>query len=209
MTSSRLILSLLVGFLGLVAIVPEARADSFGFYNTGSFQYDSTTISGNAEGTCEGQCAPWGSIVILDVSFDAAITNYQQNESCANGECETEISGRFGPGSVAAEVSVFGDSSGTYYLDSSLLQGTFSSHFCTGHCGTYRAESELSVDFQGLWNNDWYSTGIIQMECFHNEGCSDGTGAGSLTTATPEPSVVVLLLGEVPVLYFAIRKKLA
>ena len=125
------------------------------------------------------------------------------------GNAETEITGRFGPGSVAAEVSVFGKSSQTYYLDSNLLQGSFSSHFCTGHCGTYRAETDLSVDFQGLWNNDWYSTGIIQMVCFHNGGCSDGTGAGSLTTATPEPSVIVLLLGEVPALYLALRKKLA
>ena len=208
MTSFRPMLPWLVGLLCFCGLHPEARAESFGFYNTGSFQFDSNTITGNAEGTCEGQCAPWGSIVILNVSFAASVVNYQQTMSCANGQCETEITGGFGPGSVAAELSVFGNSSESYYLNSGFLKGSFNSHFCTGHCQTYRAETELLVDFQGDWSNDWHSNGTIQMECFRFGGCSDGTGGGSLTTDTPEPSAVTLLLGGIPWACFALRRKL-
>jgi len=206
MIPARTILLLLLGVIGFSAIAPLACADSFGFYNTGSFQFNSNTISGSAEGLCEGQCVPWGNIVILDVSFNAAIINYEQSVSCPNDQCETEISGSFGPGSVTAELAVYDDSSQTFYLSSNSLQGSFSSHFCTGHCGSYRGESELSLNFDGLWNNSWYSTSSIQMECFHEGGCSDGTGAGTLTTVTPEPSVGSLLLGGMSCLWMARRR---
>ncbi len=208
MFSSKVTLPLLLGLVGCFSLIPAARADSFGFYNTGSFQFGSNIISGNAEGICSGACSPWGSIVILDVSFAASVINYQQSVSCSNSQCETEIRGDFGPGSLTAELAVYDDSSQTFYLNSNSLQGSFSSRFCTGHCGTYRGETELALDFQGGWNNNWSSQGIIQMECFHNLGCSDGTGAGSLTTTTPEPPLAALLLGDIPCLWFAIRRKL-
>jgi hypothetical protein len=208
MSSLKAMLPLLLGLIGFFSLIPAARADSFGFYTTGSFQFDSNTISGNAAGTCEGQCVPWGEIVILNVSYAAAVINYQQSVSCADNQCETQITGSFGPGSLTAELAVYDDSSRTYYLSSSSLQGSFTSRVCTGHCGTYRAETDLSLTFEGDWNNNWDSTGMIEMNCFQNMGCSDGSGTGSLTTATPEPSDVALLLGNIPCLCFAIRKKL-
>jgi hypothetical protein len=208
MTSLKARLPFLAGLICFCSLIPVARADSFGFYNSGTFQFDANTISGNAEGLCSGQCAPWGDIVILDVSFAASVIDYQQSVSCSNNQCETEIRGDFGPGSLTAGLAVYDDSWRTYYLSSSSLQGSFSSRFCTGHCATYRAETDLSLTFQGDWNNNWSSNGTIQMVCFHNMGCSDGTGAGSLTTATPEPSAVALLLGNIPCLCFAMRKKL-
>lgn len=206
MTSRRSMLLMLVGLIGLCVLVPLARADTFGFYSTGSFQFDSDTVSGNAEGTCEGQCVPWGQIVILDASFSASVLNYQQNVSCANNDCETEITGTLGPGSVSADLSVFGNSSRSYFLNSSSLQGSFTTRFCTGHCGSYRAETDLSLDFQGLWNNAWYSTGMIQMNCFHTGGCSDGTGAGSLNTDTPEPPAFALLVSGLSCVAFWLRQ---
>lgn len=207
MTSLKSMPLTLLGLLALCVLVPLARADTFGFYSTGSFQFDANTISGNAEGTCEGQCVPWGQIVILDASFSASVLDYQQNVSCANNECETEITGALGLGSISAEISVFGNSSQRYFWNSSSLQGSFTTRFCTGQCGTYRAETNLSLDFQGLWNNNWYSTGMIQMNCFHQGGCSDGTGAGSLNTDVPEPSAVALLVSGLPCLGFALRRK--
>jgi hypothetical protein len=207
MISRKVTLPMLLGLIGFSVMIPLARADSFGFYATGTFQFDSNTISGNAEGNCEGQCVPWGQIVILDASFSATVLDYQQNVSCANNECETEITGIFGPGSISADLSVFGDSSKSFFLNSSSLQGSFTTRFCTGQCGTYRAETNVSLDFQGLWNNGWYSTGMIQMNCFHTGGCSDGTGGGSLNTDAPEPSAVALLLGGIPCLGFALRRQ--
>lgn len=208
MTSTREFVVTLLGLCALFLIAPLARADSFGYYATGTFQFDSNTISGTAEGVCDGQCMPWGDVVIVDTSFAASVTNFQQSVSCSNGACETEIDGSFGPGNVSANLSVYGDSSQSYYLSSNSLEGSFTSHFCTGHCGTYRAESELTLNFQGLWNNDWYSTGIVQMECFENSGCSEGTGAGILNTDTPEPSGIALLIGGIPCLGFAARRRL-
>jgi hypothetical protein len=208
MFSLKATLPVLLVLIGCFSLIPAARADSFGFYNTGTFQFDSNAISGNAEGICSGACAPWGSNVILDASFSASVINFQQSVSCSNGQCETQIRGDFGPGSLTADLAVYDDSSQTFYLSSNALQGSFTSHFCTGHCGTYRAETELSLNFQGDWNNNWSSNGTIQMVCFHSMGCSDGTGAGSLTTATPEPSTVALLLNSIPCLCFAIRRKL-
>lgn len=208
MTSFKATLPLLLGLVGFSALVPVAQADSFGYYATGAFQFDSNTISGNAQGVCEGQCVPWGDIVIVDATFSAAVINYQQSVSCANNECETETTGVFGAGNISANLSVFGNSSESYYLSSASLQGSFSSRFCTGHCGTYRPETNLSLDFQGLWNNNWYSTGIIQMNCFQNGGCGEGTGAGTLNTDTPEPPDIALLIGGLPCLGFALRRKL-
>lgn len=209
MTSVRVMFPLLLGITGFFSLIPVARADSFGFYNAGAFQFDSMAISGNAEGTCEGQCVPWGDIVILDVSFVASVVDYQDNVSCANNACETQITGSFGPGSVTANLAVYDDSSQSYYLKANSLQGSFKSHFCTGRCGSYRAETELSLDFEGAWNNNWYSNGTIQMECFQNGGCDDGTGAGTLNTESPEPSDLALLAGGIPCVGVAVRRKLS
>ena len=153
MTWFKATLPLLLGLVGFSALLPVAQADSFGYYATGAFQFNANTVSGAAEGTCEGQCVPWGQIVILNASFTASVSNYQQSVSCANNECETEITGIFGAGNVSANLSVYGNSSESYYLSSGSLQGSFTSYFCTGHCGTYRPETNLSLDFQGLWNN--------------------------------------------------------
>lgn len=125
-----------------------------------------------------------------------------------NNQCETEIRGSLGPGTLLVEVSVGGPPQ-VYYLNSGSLEGSFQSHFCTGKCGTYRPETELSLDFQGLWNNDWYSDGTIQMECFQNGGCSDGSGAGTLNTFVPEPSSLLLLTAAIPWLGCALRRKLS
>lgn len=208
MTRCKTAFPLLLGLVGFLTFAPVAGADSFGFYATGEFQFDLNSTSGHAEGTCEGQCVPWGDTVILDVSFAASVTHYQQSVSCANGKCDMQTVGTFGPGSVTAELSVYDDSSQTFYLSSNSLQGSFISHSCTGHCGTYRPETELDLHFQGMWNNNWYSSGTIQMECFQNGGCSDGSGAGSLNTDAPEPSELALLQGGILCVGFALRRKL-
>ena len=56
MTLGSAIFSVLLGLSWLLVCVPEARAESFGFY-TGSFRFDSNTISGNAEGMCDSPAA--------------------------------------------------------------------------------------------------------------------------------------------------------
>ncbi len=206
MISVKTTLPLLVVVICFSTIIPIARADTFGFYATGTFQFDSNTLSGAAEGLCEGQCVPWGEVVILDVSFSASVSNYEQAVSCANNQCETQMIGSFSHGIATADLAVYGSSPQTYYLSSNSLEGSFSSRVCTGHCGSNRPQTELSLDFDGLWSNNWYSTSIIQMECFHESGCSDGSGAGSLTTATPEPSVVTLLLAGISSLCVARRR---
>jgi hypothetical protein len=207
MTWVRTTLPLLIGLIAFAILLPLAHADNFGFYATGAFQFDSTVISGNADGICSGECPPWGNTVFFDLSFSASVINYQASVSCANNQCETEIRGTLGPGTLSAEVSA-GDPPQVYYLDSHSLEGRFSSHFCTGHCGTYRPETELSLAFQGLWNNDWYSDGAIQMECFQQGGCTDGSGAGNLNTFVPEPSGLALFTGGIPWLCCALRRKL-
>jgi hypothetical protein len=206
MASAKTALPLILGFIGLCALLPAAQADDFGFYAVGSFQFDSTTISGNAGGICSGQCVPWGDLAVLNVFFSASVNNYQETASCSNGQCKTEISGEFGDGSVSAYLAV-GDPPQVYYLSSGFLAGSFDSHFCTGNCRSYRPETELSLDFAGTWNNGWYSDGTIDMECFQNGGCSAGSGAGDLNTVTPEPSSVALLGSSIPWLASAIRRK--
>lgn len=69
MTSVRTTLPLVIGLIAFSTLLPLAHADSFGFYAAGAFQFDSTTISGNAEGVCSGECPPWGNPVFVDLSF--------------------------------------------------------------------------------------------------------------------------------------------
>jgi hypothetical protein len=208
MTSMRTTLAAAIGLIAFSTLLPLAQADSFGFYAAGAFQFDSSAISGNANGICSGECAPWGDNVFFDFSFSASVVNYQEALSCSNNECETEIRGTLGPGTFSAEVTV-DDRPHVYYLSSSLLEGSFKSHFCTGQCGTYRPETELSLAFQGLWSNDWYSDGTVQLECFQKGGCTDGSGAGNLNTYVPEPSSLTLLIAGVPCLGCAVRRKLS
>ncbi len=205
MSAVKTVFLLVLGFAGLSILAPLARADSFGYYATGGFQFDSTAVSGNAAGICSGECVPWGNLVAVDFSFSAAVINYRESSSCSNGECVTETTGNFGPGSLSAELTV-GLPPQIFYLNSGLLAGSFDSHVCTGQCGSYRAESELLLDFQGSWNNDWYSTGTIQLECFQKDGCVAADGAGSLNTYTPEPTTLALFAGGVPWLGFILRR---
>ena len=198
---------LLFGLLSLFTLLPLAHADSYGYYAVGSFQFDSNSISGNSQGICSGNCAPWGALTILDVSFSSSVIGYQQSTSCSNDQCETELIGKLGTGTLSAEISV-GTPPNVYYLQSASLQGSFDTHFCTGNCNTYRPETELSLDYSGQWSNDWYSTGTIQLECFQKSGCSDGSGAGNLNTFVPEPSNLALLAGGIASLGCAIRRKL-
>lgn len=208
MNAVKAVFLLVLGFAAYSTLAPFAYADSFGYYATGDFQFDSKAVSGDAVGFCSGECLPWGSFVAVDFSFSAAVIKYQESSSCSNGECETETSGSFGPGTFSMELSA-GMPPQNYYLKPGLMAGTFDSHVCTGQCGTYRSESELSLDFQGLWNNDWYSTGTIKFECFEKDGCVAADGAGSLNTFTPEPSTLALLAGGMPWLGLGIRRKLS
>jgi hypothetical protein len=208
MSAVKVVLLLVLAFAACSTLAPSARADSFGYYATGGFQFDSQAVSGNASGICFGECLPWGSLVAVDFSFSALVSNYQESSSCSSGQCETETTGNFGPGDFSAELTV-GVPPQIFYLKSGLLGGSFDSHVCTGQCGTYRAESELSLDFQGSWNNDWYSTGTIQLECFQKDGCVAADGAGSLNTYTPEPCTLALLASGMPWFGFGIRRKLS
>jgi hypothetical protein len=81
---------LLLVLIGFSAFVPIARVDSFGYYATGLFQFDSNAISGHAAGICEGLCAPCGEVVILDVSFSASVIDFQESVSCANNQCDAD-----------------------------------------------------------------------------------------------------------------------
>jgi len=193
MSPGKSCLPLLIALLAFCAITASAHADSYGYYAVGTFQFDASSISGTAGGICQGQCSPWGDLAVLSLTFSSSVIGFQQTAACANGQCETEINGELGPGSVSAELSV-GQFSQVYELDSGSLAGTFNSHFCTGpNCVTWRPETDLTLDFAGLWNNDWYSTGTVQLHCFENGGCSAGSGAGELDTYVPEPSALMLL----------------
>lgn len=207
MSAVKAVFLLILGFTGFLTAAPLAHADSFGYYATGGFQFDSQTISGNAAGICSGACVPWGNLLTVDFSFSATVIDYQERSSCSNGQCETETTGELGPGTFSFDLSV-GMPPKTYYLNSGELEGSFDSHVCTGQCGSYRAESDLLLDFQGPWNNGWYSTGTIQLECFQNQGCVAADGAGNLNTYTPEPATLTLLAGGMPWLGFALRRKL-
>ncbi len=205
MHSAKLGLGLMLG-LAVLSVVRPAHADDFGYYAVGSFQFDSMTISGNAGGICSGQCVPWGNLVILNAGFSASVTNYQENTSCADDRCKTEISGDFGVGSLSAYLWA-GDPPQAYYLSPSSLSGSFDSHFCTGNCGSYRPETELSLDFAGPWSNGWFSSETIEMHCFQKDGCSEGSGAGDLNTVTPEPPSLALLAASLPFFGRVMRRK--
>jgi hypothetical protein len=170
-----------------------AFADSYGFYATGTFQYDSTSISGKAGGICSGRCSPWGDLAVFNISFSGSVADYQETISCSNDECEDELSGKLDAGTFLGEISV-GYPSQVYYLSPGSIAGTFKTHFCTGNCRSYRPETELFLDFEGPWNNGWYSTGSIQLVCFERNGCITGDGAGNLNTSVPEPSGLALLV---------------
>ena len=199
-------LLLIFGVLAF-GVIPLAHADDFGFYAVGTFQFDSTTISGYAGGICSGQCVPWGNLVVLNAAFSASVTNYQENASCSNDQCETEISGDFGGSSLSAHLAV-GDPPQFYYLGPASLRGSFDTHFCIGNCRTYRPETELSLAYDGPWNNGWFSSGTIQLECFQQDGCSAGSGAGDLDTFTPEPPSLALLGSGLAWLGRVVRRKL-
>ncbi len=207
MRPTILAIPLIFGLIGFGTVPPLAHADDFGFYAVGSSQFDSMTVSGNAGGICSGQCQPWGELAVLNVFFSAPVVNYQESASCSNDQCENEIYGTFGDGTLSAYLSV-GDPSQVYYLSPGSLEGSFNSHFCTGDCRSYRPETELFLGFEGSWNNGWYSSGTIKLECFQKGGCTDGSGAGDLNTVAPEPPSVALLGGSITWLRWARRRKL-
>jgi hypothetical protein len=202
-----LLLSLLV-LIAVCGYIQPALADGYGFYATGTFQFDSTSISGKVGGICSGQCSPWGDLTIFNLSFSSSVVDYEQTVSCANQECEHELSGKLGSGAFYGEIFV-GYPSQFYYLSPGSIDGTFKTQFCTGKCRSYRPETELSLDFNGTWNNDWYSTGKIQLACFQKDGCSDGDGAGNLNTYAPEPSGLALLIIGIGSLGCAFRRRLS
>ena len=207
MISSKASFPLLLGLIGFCALLPLAHADSYGYYAVGTFQYDSNSISGKTGGICSGDCVPWGDLAILNVSISASVVGFQENTACSNGECETELSGKFDAGTLSGEISV-GYPPQDYYLKSGTFGGSFDTHFCTGgNCASHRPETDLTLDFAGLWSNGWYSTGAIQLVCFQKDGCSNGDGAGSLDTAVPEPFSLGGVVAAMPWVALAIRRK--
>jgi hypothetical protein len=207
MTSIKSGLLLILCLISFLALAPLAHADSYGYYATGSFQYDSNSISGNTGGICSGDCAPWGQLTVLSVTFSSSVVDYQESTSCSNSECETKLSGKFDGGALLADLSV-GYPPQEYYLRSSTFGGSFETRFCTGdNCNSHRPETDLSLDFEGFWSNEWYSTGRIQLVCFERSGCTTGDGAGSLNTAVPEPFTLGSVLTGLPWIAIAIRRK--
>jgi len=196
----------LVGLVGFCSLLPLAYADSYGYYAVGTFQFNANSISGNAGGICSGDCAPWGDLAVLNVTFSSSVVGYQESSSCSNGECETELIGQLGVGTLTADISV-GYPSQVYDLVADSLGGSFDTHFCSGgSCNTYRPETEFSLNFAGSWNNGWSSTGTIQLECFQKYGCSAGSGAGELDTFVPESSTFILLTSGIASLRCAFRR---
>ena len=197
---------LLLGSITFCLFLPLAYAESYSYYAVGTFQFDASSISGNTGGICSGDCAPWGDLAVLNVSFSSSVIGYKQSTSCSNDQCETKISGELGAGALSAAISV-GYPSQMYYLSSSLLTGSFESRFCDGdNCRSNRPETELFLNFSGTWNNNWDSAGTVELHCFENNGCSDGSGAGELDTFVPEGSTLMLLASGIGSLGCAIRR---
>jgi hypothetical protein len=177
----------------LVILSANCRADNTVPWLTGLFSGGNQTTYETGTGTTigiGGFYLPNPPLTFMSSQFLVTSTDFVETPLCLDGVC--------------GGYSFIGDISGGTLLmnvlnldfSGAIMQGGFGGYYCwdADVCGdTYYVE-DTGFSFRGVWSNGWHTDGELFVFACSDLSCQQGiNGYVIMTTATPEPSSMILL----------------